>query len=330
MSHFFVSCDWGTTRLRLRVVGLPDCRVLAEIESPDGAARLAAGSTAANRPARFAAVLARAIGRLAAKLPQPLDDLSLVISGMASSSIGWQELPYARLPLKLDGDGLIWQELPRPEGFPARRLALISGAATGHDVLRGEETQALGLFQLPETASAKAGSLVIMPGTHSKHLRIVAGRLDVFQTFMTGELFEVLAEHSILRHSVSHDVNPSLFATDQWRVAFCDGVRQAAQLPLSAALFQVRTRQLLAAQSETSNRAFLSGVLIGSELAYLKQPRPLTTPLVLCAAAPLATAYATALETLELAQRLTVIAADDFERITALGQAVVLARLSIP
>jgi 2-dehydro-3-deoxygalactonokinase len=328
LSDLFISCDWGTTRLRLRVVRLPECRVLTEVESPDGVAPLAAGSTAADRPARFGAVLSQAIRRLVAKFEQPLDDVRVLISGMASSSIGWQEVPYARLPLGLDGDGLIWQELPRPEGFPAGRLALISGAATDRDVLRGEETQALGLFQLSETAQAKAGSLVILPGTHSKHLRIDAGRIDDFQTFMTGELFEVLAAHSILRHSVSHDSNPSLPATDQWRVAFCDGVRQAAELPLSAALFRVRTRQVLGARSDISNRAFLSGVLIGSELAYLIEAEFSTTALVLCAAAPLAAAYATALESLKLAGRLTVLAADDFERITALGQAMVLAKMS--
>jgi 2-dehydro-3-deoxygalactonokinase len=328
LSDLFVSCDWGTTRLRLRVVRLPECRVLTEVESPAGAASLAAGSTAADRPARFGAALSQAVGRLAAEFGRPLDDTQVLISGMASSSIGWHELPYAQLPLGLDGDGLIWQELPRPEGFPAGRLALISGAATGRDVLRGEETQALGLFQLPETAKAKAASLVILPGTHSKHLRIVAGRIDDFQTFMTGELFEILAAHSILRHSVSQDANPSLPATDQWRVAFCQGVEQAAELPLSAALFQVRTRQVLEARSDVSNRAFLSGVLIGSELAYLKQAESSTTSLVLCAAAPLAAAYATALESLKLAGRLTVLAADDFERIMALGQAIILAKMS--
>lgn len=300
---------------------------MAEVESADGAANLAAQTTAADRPARFGSVLAAALGRLAATYGQPLDDLSVVISGMASSSIGWQELPYARLPLALDGQGLVWRELPRPDGFPAARLVLISGAATARDVLRGEETQALGLFQLAEFAEAKARSLVILPGTHSKHLQIDAGRIDDFRTFMTGELFEVLARHSILRHSVSHDSSLDLLSTGELLSAFRGGVEQAADLPLSAALFQVRTRQLLDAQTDEANRTFLSGILVGSELAHLRRPEFSGYPLLLCAAAPLADCYTTSLEALGIAARLTVVSGSDFQRLTALGQAVFLARL---
>lgn len=326
MNHFFVSCDWGTTQLRLRVVRRPDCQIVAEVESPDGAAHLAAQTVPADRPSRNSAVLATALRRLATAHGQPLDDLSVVISGMASSSIGWQELPYARLPLPLDADGLVWRELPPPVGLPARRLVFISGAATARDVLRGEETQALGLFQLDEFASAKARALAIMPGTHSKHLRIDDGRIIDFQTFMTGELFDVLGAQSILRHSISHDSGLNLLSPGELASAFRGGVEQAAELPLSAALFQVRTRHLLEARTDTSNRAFLSGVLIGSELAHLRRPGFVSYPLVLCAAAPLANYYVTALESLGLAKRLTVVSSTDFQRLTALGQAVVLAK----
>lgn len=300
---------------------------MAEVETDDGAAHLAAQTEPADRPARFGSVLIAALGRLATRYGQPLDDLSAVISGMASSSIGWQELPYARLPLPLDGEGLVWRELPRPAGFPAGRLLLISGAATSRDVLRGEETQALGLFQLDQFATAKSRALVIMPGTHSKHLRIDNGSIEDFQTFVTGELFDVIGSHSILRHSISHDSSLDLLSTGELASAFRGGVEQAAELPLSAALFQVRTRQLLDAQADSSNRAFLSGVLLGSELAHLKRPELASYPLILCAAAPLANCYATALEALGIAERLTVVSSSDFQRLTALGQAVVLAKI---
>jgi 2-dehydro-3-deoxygalactonokinase len=207
------------------------------------------------------------------------------------------------------------------------RLLLISGAATSRDVLRGEETQALGLFRLDELANAKSRALVIMPGTHSKHLRIDAGRIEDFQTFMTGELFDVIGAHSILRHSISHDSSLDLLSTGEWTSAFRGGVEQAAELPLSAALFQVRTRQLLDAHADTSNRAFLSGVLIGSELVHLRSPEFASYPLLLCAALPLANSYATALAALGIAERLSVVSGSDFQRLTALGQAVVLAKI---
>ncbi len=193
MKNSFISCDWGTSQLRLRVVRRPECQIVAEVESDQGVAQLAAQATPVERPTRFGAVLATALDRLAAAHGLPLDDLSVVISGMASSSIGWQELPYARLPLALDGEGLVWSELSRPSDFPAARLLLISGVATACDVLRGEETQALGLFQLSRFDEFKSRAVVIIPGTHSKHLSIDDGRVNDFQTFMTGELFEVLA-----------------------------------------------------------------------------------------------------------------------------------------
>jgi 2-keto-3-deoxy-galactonokinase len=109
--------------------------------------------------------------------------------------------------------------------------------------------------------------------------------------------------------------------------AFRRGVEQAAELPLSAALFRVRTRQLLEAPAEGTNLAFLSGILIGSELAHLRRPEFAGYPLLLCAAAPLAGCHATAAEALDLSTRLTVADGNDFQRLTALGQAIVLARI---
>jgi len=206
-------------------------------------------------------------------------------------------------------------------------LLLISGVATARDVLRGEETQALGLFQLSRFAEFKSRALVLMPGTHSKHLSIEDGRIDDFQTFMTGELFDVLASHSILRHSVSQDSVLDPLSKGELAAAFRRGVEQAAELPLSAALFRVRTRQLLEAPAEGTNLAFLSGILIGSELAHLRRPEFAGYPLLLCAAAPLAGCYATAAEALDLSTRLTVADGNDFQRLTALGQAIVLARI---
>jgi 2-dehydro-3-deoxygalactonokinase len=177
-------------------------------------------------------------------------------------------------------------------------------------------------------AIERSRAMVIMPGTHSKHLRINAGRIDDFRTFMTGELFEILATHSILRHSVSHDPDSDLLSTDELNSAFRGGVELAADLPLSAALFRVRTRQLLNSQADTANRAFLSGILVGSELVYLKRPDISSYPLILCAAPPLANCYITALEALGIGGRATVVSGSDFQRLTALGQAVVLAKIA--
>ena len=279
-----------------------------------------------SRPQRFRTVLQAGLRRLQGRTALPLDAVPVLISGMASASIGWCELPYARLPLALDGTGIVASQPPGEAGEVAeRRILLISGARTGSDVMRGEETQVLGLFQLPLPAALAQRSLVIMPGTHSKHLWIDDCQVRDFRTFMTGELFDVISRHSILRHSIGAAPDDAAFIPPD-RDAFRAGVIESQTIPLPAALFHVRTRQLLEGPSEASNRAFLSGVLIGCELASLRSEQP-DRSLLLCAAPPLDQLYAVALEALELDERLTTVSPDDVARLSALGQAVVLRNL---
>lgn len=117
-----------------------------------------------------------------------------MVSGMASSSIGWRELPYALLPFSLEGSSVVGQWV-EPEVY------LISGVRGANDMMRGEETQALGWAEQVGDALPLRATLVL-PGTHSKHLRLQSGNLTGITTFMTGELFEMLRAHSMLRHSM--------------------------------------------------------------------------------------------------------------------------------
>jgi 2-keto-3-deoxy-galactonokinase len=135
--------------------------------------------------------------------------LDLVISGMASSSVGWRELPYAQAPFNLDGSKLRFEELKWNSPGWVGSTYLISGVATQHDIMRGEEMEILGLMSEPSLADARLQCLLILPGTHSKHIWIRDGSVVDFRTSMTGELFEVLGRHSLLRASVEVDEGPS-------------------------------------------------------------------------------------------------------------------------
>jgi len=292
----FVSCDWGTSNFRLRLVG---GSVSAEVRTDEGAAKLAA--LGGDRAAAFRETLARGLTRLGAP-----DDLPVVISGMASSTIGWRELPYARVPFALDGRDVIVEVL---EG----RIHLISGIRSDTDMVRGEETQALGLAatlgsDLPEQAT------LVLPGTHSKHLTVDTGAITDVRTFMTGELFDLLVRHSVLRHSTE-----AAAAFDP--TAFAEGVAESQRQPLAAALFRVRTRQVLDHQPAPANAAFLSGLLIGAELGALAESE---RPVIVAAGESLRTAYAAAGEKLGMASRLRML---DAEPLSALGQEVVLRRI---
>ncbi len=235
------------------------------------------------------------------------------------------------MPVRLDGADLKRHEL-EPIAGPAgpHRVVLISGVRTDTDVMRGEETETVGLFQLAAVRPLAHACLVIMPGTHSKHIQVESRLITGFQTFLTGELYGLIGQGSILRHSISPPTASSGDSpSETWHeLAFRAGVGQSSRLPLSAALFRVRTRQVLDGVDPADNRAFLSGVLIGAELAYLADDeRWRDRRILLCAMPPLADAYVAALDTLGMSPRVTVISPGEIERLSALGQACLLEHL---
>jgi 2-dehydro-3-deoxygalactonokinase len=320
-SHI-ISCDWGTTSLRLRLVHITAFpQILAEYRCDEGAAALAATSTPETRPACFEGALRRSFESLAMRTSQPLDGLPVVISGMASSSVGWISLPYSRLPFDLNGQDAVVERL-KLDDHP---ILLISGVRDELDVMRGEETELLGLMQLPEARALASRCIAVLPGTHSKHVNIAGGKIVSFRTAMTGELFSVLASHSVLRHSVcSGDRSPSLprQAAGPAREAFVQGVQQSLESDLPSSLFRVRTRQLLQGEPPALNAAYLSGLLIGSEVGALRR-RNLDEPIVLCAGSAVAEWYAAALETAGLGNRTVAIAAETVDQLSAAGHAMI-------
>jgi len=320
MPAALLSCDWGTTHFRLRAVSPDGANTLGEFRSTEGVATLAEAHAPADRAAAFRFVLAEAIATLG-RTNVPLDGgMPVLISGMAGSSLGWQELPYAELPFPLDGSGVRWQQRPPVEvEGRVHDVFLLSGVRSREDVCRGEETELLGLFTEEAMRGLAERCLVIQPGTHSKHLRIERRLLVDFRTFMTGELFDVLSRHSVLRHSVATGGRePEELAESDFRA----GVRAAAELPLAAVLFRVRTRQVLEGIGGVRGRAFLSGALIGSELAHLTVGEAADVPLVLCASHALHAPYRIALEELSPLGRTTLVDADAVDQLVPRGQAL--------
>jgi 2-dehydro-3-deoxygalactonokinase len=128
------------------------------------------------------------------------------------------------------------------------------------DVIRGEETQILGLL----AREADFDGVVILPGTHSKWATVTGGGIADFQTYLTGEMFGLLVHHSFLRHSVKESAAELSTQPD-----FALGVRRTVidGLPFLAAIFSVRARQLLDGTAPEDNLAYLSGLVIGGEIA---------------------------------------------------------------
>lgn len=300
----FFSCDWGTTSFRLRWVCGTDCSVVREIREPTGIKSLyeeavrGGAKDEAERAAVFARFLRGKLEELMANEKRPPRLLPLVISGMASSSVGWRELPYAKAPFPLDGTGLRSQELNWTGPDWLGPTYLISGVATEYEMMRGEESEIIGLMSDPSVAALRERCLLILPGTHSKHVWIENQSVVDFRTFMTGELFEVLGRHSLLRASVdfaARDGGGSFSESD--RAAFREGVLWAREHGLAGGLFRVRTRAVLGGRPLAENTWFFSGLLVGAELESIGRHAE-RRPVILAATRGLSELYGLALEAL--------------------------------
>lgn len=303
----FISCDWGTSRLRLRLIELPQRRILAEHATDEGIQHLARIHPAQHGRREFlAAVLERGIAALGV-VGQP--DIPVVISGMASSTLGWQALPYAGLPAPIDGSTLRFVDFVQG----GRRVRLVSGLQATNDVMRGEETELIGLLADPSRHHLLENSTVVLPGSHSKHVRLHAGKIVEFATFMTGELYGLLCQNSTL-------ATPGDAIFDE--ATFVAGVRTARSLSMSAALFQTRARTVLGHLAVEHSRAFLSGVLIGAEVATLNGAA--AGQIVLAAADSFARQYALALGELSPDAVVVQISPADLATAVVIGQATIL------
>ncbi len=316
----FLSCDWGSTSLRLRAVEAPGLRILRERRSPRGSSGLLPpGTPAAVRAEAFARCLAEEIEALG--LDSSWAGCPVIASGMVTSAHGWLELPYARTPFALDGSGLAMAGAGFVAGHP---VTLVSGLTDGADVMRGEECELLGLTRWEGWAAAvpAAGqATVILPGTHCKHVRIAAGQVHAFRTYMTGELYALLRRHSVLRHSLPGGDPGGAPDPEALRA----GALAVREMGLAGALFRVRTGALLGGMGPAAADAFLQGILIGSEFTAGALPQG---GLVLAAGEQSSPSYAAVLRSLGWGDRLTVVPPPAVAFSAALGHAVALERLS--
>ena len=176
----------------------------------------------------------------------------ILLCGMVGSDRGWVHAPYVAAPAGLSE--LAGALAPAPFERSARivpGVSFTSGATC--EVMRGEETLLMGL------ATQASGALVCLPGTHSKWTHLSGGRIAGFRTYMTGELRGLLLGQGALSTAVtqidSHD-------------AFLAGIAAAREdAAPTRSLFQARARRLLGTLGPEHTASFVSGVLIGAEIA---------------------------------------------------------------
>ncbi|MBL8584424.1 MAG: 2-dehydro-3-deoxygalactonokinase [Rhizobiaceae bacterium] len=241
----FVAVDWGTSRMRLWPMRR-DGSVLGERRADDG---LEAG-----RQRGFSAILENHLAELGVTGETPV-----VVCGMAGSRQGWKEAAYVEVPAPLE-KVLADSVAPDAGGRAVRILPGMAQRGDAPDVMRGEETQLLGLV----LKTGLSDALVAMPGTHSKWVTLSGGAVAGFSTVMTGELFQLLAEHSILRHSIGDAAG----GVEAGQPAFSAGLEAGLRNPAGVlqGLFGIRAASLLEGLPPGDAAACLSGLLIGAEI----------------------------------------------------------------
>ncbi|MDR6263892.1 2-dehydro-3-deoxygalactonokinase [Roseobacter sp. N2S] len=266
----WIAVDWGTSNLRIWAMGA-DNTLLAERSSDQGMGGL--------DPSGFEPVLLAIIDEfLADSRVTPV-----ICCGMVGARQGWVEADYLATPCTPpNGAGAtrVTAQDPRIDVMILPGVKQLSPP----DVMRGEETQIAGFLR----DQPKFDGVLVMPGTHTKWVHISAEEVVSFQTFMTGEIYALLARQSVLRHSV---------AVTGWDdAAFEDGLSAAISRPESVAakLFGLRAASLLSEASSESARAQLSGLLIGLELAATR-PYWLGQNLAIIATPEIGAVYAKAL-----------------------------------
>jgi 2-dehydro-3-deoxygalactonokinase len=251
--------DWGGSRLRLW--RLLDNSVAERRDGP-GIAHLGDPASA----------LEAALGDWQAK--------KVVLCGMAGARNGLREAPYVECPAELEE----WKSRVVEFALAGRTVAIAPGAVSPGDrpdVMRGEETQLFGAMAC-HPALATGSHCVVLPGTHSKWATLAEGRIESFRTFMTGELFDLLQRSSLFAaggEQLEADVE----------AGFADGL--ARRGALSSLLFEARSAQLVGGKSACWASGFLSGVLIGAEIAEMEPQGAVT----IVAEPELAARYARAL-----------------------------------
>jgi len=274
MQRKLVAVDWGTSSLRGALINSEGV-VLEKRAFPQGILQVAHGQFQHVFEQRFGDWMGA--GTLC------------LISGMAGSRQGWREAPYCPCPSGFDD---IAQHL---QWIEKDRIGIVPGLSTWNDdtpdVMRGEEIQIFGALAAQQIQTAQ----FVLPGTHSKWAQVLDGKISAFKTFMTGEFYALLSQHSILAKTCLPDAPLK-------KEVFIDGVMQSQKSGgLLHHAFSARSLALFEKLNPAQSSSYISGLLIGEEIKSAKADRmDDSTPLFILGNGQLTQRYGFAMEALGL------------------------------
>ncbi|MCM8536414.1 MAG: 2-dehydro-3-deoxygalactonokinase [Lentisphaeraceae bacterium] len=297
LHKYFWSCDWGSSSFRLFLVNNETGAVLKSYESQNGITELSKTLSSDQKISNISETYLNEQVSSLTKATGLTGSYPCVLSGMITSAHGWQPLEYSAVPFNLSGESLTFKKVPSTHSH-IDQLFFLSGVRTQTDVMRGEEAEIIGYFQLDEYKDFSENATVVIPGTHSKHVHVENNMITDFKTYMTGELFDLLCTHSVLKFNVSRKKSTTISE------AFIDGVKKGGDSTLLNSLFSVRTNDLFKVHSQVENADFLSGLLIGNEIRALKDQ---TSKIMLYAKGQLLEMYKAAMQVMGMGESLLCI-----------------------
>jgi len=264
MQAHLIALDWGTTSLRAYRLG-EQGRVLEQRSLSAGIMQLPT-TPRVIRGAMCSDGFELAFDEACGDWLDAQPELPVIACGMVGSAQGWREAAYRETPASVAGLGAALQTVRSQRGVDVHIIPGVLQRSALPNVMRGEETQVLGVLAGLPAAEALKSVLIGLPGSHSKWVQAADGCIVHFDTFMTGEVFAALSNHTILGRTMARSDNLDEVAFDRG-VAVALSAEGAAG-PLST-IFSCRTLGLTGQLSADAQPDYLSGLLIGHELASL-------------------------------------------------------------
>lgn len=257
-----VYVDGGTTTTRARLV--VGGRVVARAEATIGVRDTARDGSRDRLQEALREMLASVRASASADSPA-----AVVAFGMITSALGLHEVPHVAAPAGRDdlARGVERHVFPDVAEAP---FFLIPGVRSGperlpdlslegQDVMRGEETLALGL--VAQGRLAPGGTLLTL-GSHWKAVTVDAdGRVAGSVTSASGELVHAVQEHTVLAASLPRG-RAELFP-DRWVEA---GAAAQRRHGLPRAVFGARLLDQRAEGSAADRLAFVTGAFMAADL----------------------------------------------------------------
>lgn len=272
-----IAIDWGTSSFRAYLLDQQG-KLLAAVHSDHGILSVSGNS--------FSQVLGQQLVKFG-----DISDIPIICSGMITSRQGWLETPYVECPAGVQdlADALV--TLQTREFGTIHFVPGVQQLLPEPDIMRGEETQLAGV-------ETRGRHVALLPGTHSKWVTTEDSVITGFSTFMTGDIFKAVLSQTILRA-----VSTREWSDEDFAAGVQEGYRRMGSgKGLLSTLFQTRVKSILELDPRAGTESYLSGMLIGTEIAEAKMAGYAgQEPVMVFGSQELTRHYITALNTLKVA-----------------------------